>query len=148
MEMTINISFVGFLTVTTKFRTFFFFFNDTATTEIYTLSLHVALPIRHRTVPDPHRASQRRAREAHLAVPRRCRPQRRGGGAVGRQVEPARARRPGAAGRQGRDRGLPHRLLGRARLTVTWREAMPDAIDDLFRRFGRAFNKADVEEIA
>src|SRR2546429_313345 len=26
-------------------RTFFFFFNDTATTEIYTLSLHDALPI-------------------------------------------------------------------------------------------------------
>ena len=25
---------------------------------------------------------------------------------------------------------------------------MPDAIDDLFRRFGKAFNKADVEEIA
>lgn len=25
---------------------------------------------------------------------------------------------------------------------------MADAIDDLFRRFGRAFNKADVEEIA
>jgi ketosteroid isomerase-like protein len=25
---------------------------------------------------------------------------------------------------------------------------MPDAIDDLFRRFGRAFNKADVAEIA
>ena len=24
---------------------------------------------------------------------------------------------------------------------------MPDAIDDLFRRFGKAFNKADVEEI-
>src|ERR1039457_7163296 len=39
---------------------FFFFFNDTATTEIYTLSLHDALPIlrlRRRTtwtpVPDP-----------------------------------------------------------------------------------------------
>src|ERR1043166_10224196 len=32
---------------------FFFFFNDTATTEIYTLSLHDALPIsvRHRTAP-------------------------------------------------------------------------------------------------
>src|SRR3989454_2571339 len=29
---------------------FFFFFNDTATTEIYTLSLHDALPILHRTV--------------------------------------------------------------------------------------------------
>src|SRR5258705_8123238 len=28
---------------------FFFFFNDTATTEIYTLSLHDALPISHRT---------------------------------------------------------------------------------------------------
>src|SRR2546427_8337045 len=31
---------------------FFFFFNDTATTEIYTLSLHDALPIWHR-VPGP-----------------------------------------------------------------------------------------------
>src|SRR6476620_12561536 len=29
---------------------FFFFFNDTATTEIYTLSLHDALPIRSPTV--------------------------------------------------------------------------------------------------
>src|ERR1039457_7176638 len=28
---------------------FFFFFNDTATTEIYTLSLHDALPISHNT---------------------------------------------------------------------------------------------------
>src|SRR5260370_19693457 len=28
-----------------RMRTFFFFFNDTATTEIYTLSLHDALPI-------------------------------------------------------------------------------------------------------
>src|SRR5438309_10901963 len=27
-------------------------------------------------------------------------------------------------------------------------ETMADAIDDLFRRFGKAFNKADVEEIA
>src|SRR3712207_7425976 len=30
---------------------FFFFFNDTATTEIYTLSLHDALPIRARPAP-------------------------------------------------------------------------------------------------
>src|SRR5258707_13163157 len=29
------------------FLSFFFFFNDTATTEIYTLSLHDALPICH-----------------------------------------------------------------------------------------------------
>src|SRR5256885_14715867 len=33
---------------------FFFFFNDTATTEIYTLSLHDALPIS--IDPHPHRA--------------------------------------------------------------------------------------------
>src|SRR6266511_3004313 len=34
---------------------FFFFFNDTATTEIYTLSLHHELPLRlrHRPVPPP-----------------------------------------------------------------------------------------------
>src|SRR6266436_3951931 len=33
---------------TTAVGLFFFFFNDTATTEIYTLSLHDALPIRGR----------------------------------------------------------------------------------------------------
>src|SRR2546422_6539375 len=33
----------------------FFFFNDTATTEIYTLSLHDALPIYQRPVPLPPR---------------------------------------------------------------------------------------------
>ena len=32
---------------------FFFFFNDTATTEIYTLSLHDALPISHEFVDEP-----------------------------------------------------------------------------------------------
>src|SRR2546422_3748852 len=31
--------------IATLLRYFFFFFNDTATTEIYTLSLHDALPI-------------------------------------------------------------------------------------------------------
>src|SRR5436309_11878550 len=30
---------------------YYFFFNDPATTEIYTLSLHDALPISHRTSP-------------------------------------------------------------------------------------------------
>src|SRR5574337_2095467 len=35
---------------------FFFFFNDTATTEIYTLSLHDALPIYHRPVRRPRGA--------------------------------------------------------------------------------------------
>src|SRR5256886_17711474 len=36
----------------------FFFFNDTATTEIYTLSLHDALPI---CAADPEMAERRRA---------------------------------------------------------------------------------------
>src|SRR5256885_1571 len=58
---------------------FFFFFNDTATTEIYTLSLHDALPI----YPDPQG---------------RVRDQRQGGG-------PAHAHgRVGAAGRDVRGR--------------------------------------------
>src|SRR2546430_13330374 len=40
---------------------FFFFFNDTATTEIYTLSLHDALPIFTRQPGDPGRSgSQKR----------------------------------------------------------------------------------------
>src|SRR5256885_13879564 len=43
-----------------------FFFNDTATTEIYTLSLHDALPI-----------SRPRRREARRGGPRRPRPRRR-----------------------------------------------------------------------
>src|SRR2546430_7761804 len=34
------------------FNSFFFFFNDTATTEIYTLSLHDALPISLRLAQD------------------------------------------------------------------------------------------------
>src|SRR5256885_8850141 len=47
----------------------FFFFNDTATTEIYTLSLHDALPIAH----------QRRADRRHRAL---C-PRGRGGSRLG-----------------------------------------------------------------
>src|SRR6266702_2460781 len=42
----------------------FFFFNDTATTEIYTLSLHDALPISAR----PGRAGRRAAGRAHLGA--------------------------------------------------------------------------------
>src|SRR3712207_1162708 len=41
---------------------FFFFFNDTATTEIYTLSLHDALPI---LADDVRRVDPERARERH-----------------------------------------------------------------------------------
>src|SRR5258708_15624917 len=39
---------VFFIIVPATFMSFFFFFNDTATTEIYTLSLHDALPISRR----------------------------------------------------------------------------------------------------
>src|SRR2546422_7897138 len=38
---------------------FFFFFNDTATTEIYTLSLHDALPISNRSASTPPGACTR-----------------------------------------------------------------------------------------
>src|SRR3989442_10922539 len=46
---------------------FFFFFNDTATTEIYTLSLHDALPIFHRG----HANSRPRSSAARSAWDRR-----------------------------------------------------------------------------
>src|SRR5258706_3916941 len=47
-----------------NYNCFFFFFNDTATTEIYTLSLHDALPISspHGTHRFPGRRRDRRAR--------------------------------------------------------------------------------------
>src|SRR2546422_1704797 len=48
---------------------FLFFFNDTATTEIYTLSLHDALPISRARAPPDALARRRRARpRAHGAV--------------------------------------------------------------------------------
>src|SRR5947209_9540335 len=40
-----SITYFIFLLIISIFYLFFFFFNDTATTEIYTLSLHDALPI-------------------------------------------------------------------------------------------------------
>src|SRR3712207_7662399 len=46
---------------------FFFFFNDTATTEIYTLSLHDALPICRRLEDEDRRRRGRRARRARSA---------------------------------------------------------------------------------
>src|SRR5256885_6582731 len=50
-----------FISTFSIFFFFFFFFNDTATTEIYTLSLHDALPISG-GVHDDRRARHRRAR--------------------------------------------------------------------------------------
>src|SRR2546430_10775977 len=45
---------------------YFFFFNDTATTEIYTLSLHDALPISHRRVAGPHGHTDARHQQARI----------------------------------------------------------------------------------
>src|SRR6266508_2150947 len=74
---------------------FFFFFNDTATTEIYTLSLHDALPI------SRARRCRRGGRRARTLLQPRVRP-------------PARGSLPGRSGR--RAPGAPHRqtLVGRA----------------------------------
>src|SRR2546429_1007877 len=48
----------------------FFFFNDTATTEIYTLSLHDALPIcRRAAVPADARAARAYALRRHPPLP-------------------------------------------------------------------------------
>src|SRR2546429_8356301 len=43
----------SYLQIVLLFFFFFFFFNDTATTEIYTLSLHDALPISNRVRRSP-----------------------------------------------------------------------------------------------
>src|SRR5256885_8827453 len=59
---------------------FFFFFNDTATTEIYTLSLHDALPIcrgeRHVRARARQRADPRSGRRPRQLHPRRREPGR------------------------------------------------------------------------
>src|SRR6185503_20375848 len=73
---------------------FFFFFNDTATTEIYTLSLHDALPIfngRTRTVPR-QRSLKHWRREPFVAVGEVL--PTSGGGDAGRGIRGVSGRRP------------------------------------------------------
>src|SRR5256885_7131693 len=53
--------------------TSFFFFNDTATTEIYTLSLHDALPISSATSASKRAAGSRRSKTRRKTAPRSCR---------------------------------------------------------------------------
>src|SRR2546425_2627769 len=55
---------------------FFFFFNDTATTEIYTLSLHDALPISLRTAQTEHAVEPDRLRDPAREVPHPLAPRR------------------------------------------------------------------------
>src|SRR2546430_13768982 len=69
-----------FLTLSDLTFFFFFFFNDTATTEIYTLSLHDALPIwqrdhrRRRDLDEPGGYDQvERRRHGHREQPDRLR---------------------------------------------------------------------------
>src|SRR5258707_8540690 len=89
-----------FISLPSDLLPIFFFFNDTATTEIYTLSLHDALPIspRRRAAPIPLR---RRGRACRAATARtfRCAP------AAPRA--PTRSRRP-------RSRRAARRLRGRS----------------------------------
>src|SRR5438477_13095675 len=66
-----------FFCVCPSFFFFFFFFNDTATTEIYTLSLHDALPISGGTLAPPQR--ERVARRRRGAERRRLPRGTRGG---------------------------------------------------------------------
>src|SRR3712207_8584516 len=63
-----------------------FFFNDTATTEIYTLSLHDALPISHRVRVPQHRRRRRRPRVARR--PRRPEDERAAAAAGARPLPP------------------------------------------------------------
>src|SRR5690242_20840833 len=58
----------------------FFFFNDTATTEIYTLSLHDALPISSPPRGSPAPSAGRSCRHTRPASPCRRSPPRRAGG--------------------------------------------------------------------
>src|SRR5687768_18399745 len=61
-----------FIVVHCLFLFFFFFFNDTATTEIYTLSLHDALPISQAgQSPRPDRRGHGDRQDGHSARPRR-----------------------------------------------------------------------------
>src|SRR5256885_11424806 len=68
-----TIMLVFFIIILTHLSFFFFFFNDTATTEIYTLSLHDALPI-WPVLQNTHLvsgAASPKARPCHVWIPGR-----------------------------------------------------------------------------
>src|SRR5256885_6205131 len=113
--MSSNFFFFFYLFISPPTLFFFFFFNDTATTEIYTLSLHDALPtapagdcrVDHRRPlrrPHPQDAPALRQAPPHAAVPDRALPGRRPPALGGKQRRPA--FRDAAAG--------PGRQIGRA----------------------------------
>src|SRR5215204_3852038 len=101
---------------------FFFFFNDTATTEIYTLSLHDALPIYPEGPAPPRtgRTAPERRPPAHRRPPRDRRRYRgtAASHATGRGWSSAGLPAPGEAGRRsgrGRRRAPPPRRRGASR---------------------------------
>src|SRR6266498_92809 len=83
------------------FFLFFFFFNDTATTEIYTLSLHDALPI-----PVPTAISARRRTNSAVVSPPACTPRRT---PVARATSPAATTWPRSEERRLASRGASTR---------------------------------------
>src|SRR5256885_15257591 len=80
---------------------FFFFFNDTATTEIYTLSLHDALPIYRPARRRPVVRRRRAALDGHRRPVPRVRPDSRS----------QRPRDDVRAGPELREQALEHRAL-------------------------------------
>src|ERR1019366_3757497 len=109
---------------------FFFFFNDTATTEIYTLSLHDALPISHHVVPVPL-ATDSRTGQTRQGV-------RRGGaqyGTDGGRCPPGigRAHAGGIPQSRGRQRA---QRRGRAGVSGTHLSGLPAAPRATARRGG------------
>src|SRR2546430_6783835 len=99
-------------------RSWVFFFNDTATTEIYTLSLHDALPIYPATGGRP-RARRGGRRDGAARHP-----------AADRETAPAAARREDAGGlrRQHRDDGRGARPAGAAREVQGSRDSQGQAV--------------------
>src|SRR2546422_3712108 len=98
----------------------FFFFNDTATTEIYTLSLHDALPI----YPRRHLRARPRRRSEPLEPEARERDRARRGGPQGHTTD--------RSARRGRSRCVPRGArLGprgqavRGREPIAWRRRRP-----------------------
>src|SRR2546426_6452532 len=95
-----------FSSVTLSISIFFFFFNDTATTEIYTLSLHDALPI----LGKPGALQSLRIRRAPALDPGAARPRQRLRAAVARstpRLQPIERHRPAPRTHRG---ALPRRL--------------------------------------
>src|SRR6266853_4909217 len=116
-----------------EFPHFFFFFNDTATTEIYTLSLHDALPIDPPPDPRPGGSPARRegARHRQHASEGRSRSRLRPRGwGRGRAGPPCYHRRAGAGARGVAGRSRHHHHEG---LSVNLHEYQAR---DILRRHG------------